>query len=603
MNEKLLIVDDEPDILDTLKNALAMKNYQVQCVQNGEQAISLYETEPFDLVITDVRMPGIDGVKILQRIKEIDEHAAVIILTGYASVEDAVKTLKNNGALDYLTKPLADIDTLYISVERALDKRKLKLENASLIRDLYAKQNALQNQNKVLKAAQQALIESENKYRKLIETSPDGILYNNLDMEVRIANQQAARILGFSDGYEMVGRNICDFVEAQNRDKAHEYLQKVFKNGQMRSLELNLLRKDGSTFPGEMSVSSITDEFGQPYSFMVVARDITKRKQFEQMLIDKDQRYALSTKAAGVGVWELNMQTGEFYLDPNIKEVLGYRDEEIPNDIEAWSKHIYTEDQGPVMAAFQDHVEGRTKEFVYEHRMRHKEGTLRWILARGTAIRDRKGNVLKVLGTDMDITALKQSELALSKAHNELEQRVIERTEELAKINQQLTQEITLHKQTEKELKKQEENLQLKSQHLKEVNTALTVLLEKREADKSDLEETLLVNTKRLITPYLYKLKNTNLSPIQQEYLDVIDAHINEIISPFYRALSAKYLDLTPKEIQVADLICQGKTSKEMAEIFNVSVRSIEFHRNSLRKKFGLTNKKANLRTFLQSFR
>ena len=603
MNTKLLIVDDEPDILATLKNALVMRNYQVECAQSGEEAISLYEADPFDLVITDVRMPGIDGVKVLKRLKQIDEHAAVIILTGYASIEDAIATLKNNGALDYLTKPLSNIDTLYLSIERALGKRKLQLENASLISNLRNKQIELEKQNEKISRTKAALIESENKYRKLIETSPDGILYNSLDTTVIMANQQATKILGFTNGKDLVGHNLCDFVEEVDREAAQEGLQTLLKEGQLHDLVINLLRKDGSIFPGELSVSLITDRSGQPSHFMVVARDITKRKEFEQMLLEKDRRYALSTQAAKVGVWEWNMQTGEFYLDPNIKDILGYSDKEIPNDIEIWSSYIHTEDKEPVMSAFQSHIEGKTKEYVVEHRMQHKDGSIRWILARGIAIRDAKGIVHKVVGTDMDITALKESELALSKAHDELEERVTQRTAELARINQQLSEEIEIHKQMEIELKNQEVELKLKSQNLIEVNTALTVLLEKREADKSMLEETVLINTKRLIIPYLDKIKRSNLSPIQTKYIDVIESHLNEIVSPFYRTLSAKYLDLTPKEIQVADLICQGKTSKEMAEIFNVSARSVEFHRNSLRKKFGLTKKKVNLRTYLLSFK
>lgn len=322
-----------------------------------------------------------------------------------------------------------------------------------------------------------------------------------------------------------------------------------------------------------------------------------------ETLVEKDKRYTLATKAARVGVWEWDLQTGEFYLDPNVKEILGYSNEEIPNDIEIWSSYVHAGDKEPVMAAFQAHIEGKTPEFVFEHRMNHKDGSSRWILARGTAIRNSQGNVLKVVGTDMDITRLKQSELALSKAHDELEQRVIERTGELARTNRQLSQEIEKHKLTEKALKKREAELKLKSLNLEEVNTALTVLLEKREADKNELKETVLLNTKRLVMPYLDKIKKSRLSSIQKKYIDVIESHLNEIISPFYRSLSANYLDLTPKEIQVADLVCQGKTSKEIAEIFNVSVRATDFHRNSLRKKFGLTNKKANLRTYLLSLK
>ncbi|MAG36272.1 MAG: hypothetical protein CL878_08515, partial [Dehalococcoidia bacterium] len=111
------------------------------------------------------------------------------------------------------------------------------------------------------------------------------------------------------------------------------------------------------------------------------------------------ERHRLATQAAHVGVWDWDVEIGDFYLDPNIKAMLGYGDEEIPNDLETWVTYVYEEDREPVMAAAQAHIDGQTPEYVYEHRMNHKDGSVRWVLVRGQALRDAEGAVVRLVGT------------------------------------------------------------------------------------------------------------------------------------------------------------------------------------------------------------
>ncbi|MHA1940786.1 MAG: PAS domain S-box protein, partial [Candidatus Hodarchaeales archaeon] len=166
---------------------------------------------------------------------------------------------------------------------------------------------------------------------------------------------------------------------------------------------------------------------------------------------------------------------------------------------------------------------------------------------------------------------------------------------------QAILRNISERKKAEIALKKRTKELKYKTQSLEEVNTALNVLLEKRDADKSELEEKIVVNLKELIMPYLEKLKKSQINTLQKSYLDVLESNLIEITSPFYHTLSSSYSNLTPKEMQVADLVKQGKTSKEIAELLYSSKRAIEFHRNNLRNKLGLSNKKTNLRSHLLS--
>jgi PAS domain S-box-containing protein len=121
-----------------------------------------------------------------------------------------------------------------------------------------------------------------------------------------------------------------------------------------------------------------------------------ERAQYRLGLIA--ERYALATSAADVGVWNWNLQTGVFHLDPNIKGFLGYQDGEIPNDIEVWASYIHPDDKDAVMKAAQDTITGRAAEYAFEHRMLHKDGSVRWFMVRGRAIRDHRGRAIRFVG-------------------------------------------------------------------------------------------------------------------------------------------------------------------------------------------------------------
>ena len=152
------------------------------------------------------------------------------------------------------------------------------------------------------------------------------------------------------------------------------------------------------------------------------------------------------------------------------------------------------------------------------------------------------------------------------------------------------------------EREKAGEMIARKRQELDEADIAFEVLLRKHAKEKVRLQENLTLNITQMLMPLIHKLKQTKLSDLQELYLSHIVATIREITSPFYRTLSGEYFGLTPMEIQVADLIRAGKTSKEIAVLLDTSVRAIEFHRHNIRKKVGITNKKESLKKVLSRF-
>ena len=161
--------------------------------------------------------------------------------------------------------------------------------------------------------------------------------------------------------------------------------------------------------------------------------------------------------------------------------------------------------------------------------------------------------------------------------------------------------DITKRKQTELSLIVKRKELENKTHELEEVNTALKVLLKQRDEDKKEFEEKVIANVKNLVFPYVDKLNNSRLNDRQTVFLDIIKSNLEEVIAPFLHRLSSKYSDLTPSEIQIAGLVKDGKTTKEIAELLNSSTDAIDFHRYNLRKKLGLRNRKTNLRSFLLS--
>jgi PAS domain S-box-containing protein len=162
--------------------------------------------------------------------------------------------------------------------------------------------------------------------------------------------------------------------------------------------------------------------------------------------------------------------------------------------------------------------------------------------------------------------------------------------------------DITERKQAEEALRKRRSELMQRSQQLEEVNTALKVLLKRREDDKKEIEESLTTNIKELVLPQLERLKKSQLTYDQINFLDILESNIKEIISPFATKLSSKFLNLTPSELQIASLIKYGRTTKEISELLHLSPNTISFHRHNLRRKLGLIHKRANLLSYLRSF-
>jgi diguanylate cyclase (GGDEF)-like protein len=147
---RILVVDDEESLRSMLSEVLTDDGYEVTSAENGEQALEIFRKSPFPVVITDILMPGVNGIDLLQEIKKSFPDTQVIIMTSHASLETAINALRS-GAYDYLVKPFEDLELISAVVNRAVEKIGLIEKNNELIEKLEKKNRDLERVNDILK--------------------------------------------------------------------------------------------------------------------------------------------------------------------------------------------------------------------------------------------------------------------------------------------------------------------------------------------------------------------------------------------------------------------------------------------------------------------
>jgi PAS domain S-box-containing protein len=200
-----------------------------------------------------------------------------------------------------------------------------------------------------------------------------------------------------------------------------------------------------------------------------------------------------------------------------------------------------------------------------------------------------------------DFTARKEMEENLRKAHEELEARVRERTEELASVNEKLLEDIAERLRVEEALRQREQELECRNIKLREMNVTLRTILEQRDQDGRILEQRVSANIHDLVKPLLEKLRKCRTDEQRASCLAIIESNLDEIVSPFTHQLTGNSIRLTPTEIQIANCIRQGMRSKEIASLLRLSKGTIDFHRNNIRRKLDINDRKTSLRSQLLS--
>jgi PAS domain S-box-containing protein len=424
---------------------------------------------------------------------------------------------------------------------------------------------------------------------RAIASSIQGIGIGDLEGRIIYVNDAALRMWGAADAVEVMGRSSLEF--AQSHEEALKVMLAVLEKGSWEG-EIAGRKKDGSPIIVHLSANIVYNDKGEPICTMDSFIDITDRKKMEEDLRIKD--FAIASSIDPIMIADL--MGSITYVNDAFLKIWGDDDrtEVIGRSAISFARNLQQAQK--IMEKVL--IEGR---WYGELEGIRKDGSIITTLISANLVTDAHDEPICMMASFVDITDRKKAEEKLEKANEALETRVAERTRELVLANKRLTTEIEERKLVEASLRQKEEQLRMQSLNLQETNTALKILLKQREQDKDDLEEKVLSNVKELVFPYIEKLNNSRLDAKQQTYLDILKANINDIVSPYLKKLSAQYLNFTPMQIQIADFVKAGKSTKEISELLNISDRAIEFHRNNIRNKLGLKNKKINLRTYLMS--
>ena len=280
----ILFVDDEEVIRKSFTRELQMEHFAVTAVASGSEALRALEGKQYDLVITDLMMPDVDGFGVLKATKKLAPLTSVIILTGYGDMQSAIDALRL-GADDFARKP-CEVEELIFRIRRCMDKRNLLLGR---------------------KRSEEALREREERHRSILNASPDGIVITDMEGQVLMISPKGLTMFGYDPKDKGQGHMITDFIAPAYRDHLLSNFS-IKADGLMSGPDEYLgLRKNGTTFAIEVNSDFIRSEDGQPDNTVFVVRDITERKRAEEekmslqaQLIHAQKMEAIGTLAGGI---------------------------------------------------------------------------------------------------------------------------------------------------------------------------------------------------------------------------------------------------------------------------------------------------------------
>ena len=272
------------------------------------------------------------------------------------------------------------------------------------------------------KRAEETLRINEERFRNLFEEAP--VAYHEIDTEgiVRRVNRAECTLLGY-EAEEILGKFAWDLIAPEEREEAQEAFRRRIRGEQpLEVVHRTYIRRDGAPLTLELHQSLTRDAEGAVTGMRTTRLDITKRKRAEEELRKTEERYRLILNLVTDGFWDWELGTDNEYLSPGFKKLFGYEDHEIPNRASSWQSIIHPDDLQLALKTYKEHTE-EGKPYNIRVRYFHKNGSLVWVTCRGVALKNEKGNYMRMVGTHTDITKLKQSEEAIQQLKEDLERR------------------------------------------------------------------------------------------------------------------------------------------------------------------------------------
>ena len=404
---------------------------------------------------------------------------------------------------------------------------------------------------------EEALKEAEERYRALFEQAADHILvFDPETLKPVEFNQRVCDDLGYSKE-EILSMTIADLDVKDSAEVIAQRAKEAIEHGP-QTIETLVKTKSGDIHNHWANIKAINT--GRRTLIQVIGRDITDRKRMVEELRLSQLRLNEAQDLAQMGSWERDLKSGKIYPSDGLYRIFGYEPGEVTLNNKFLNNLIHPEDRKLFQEFLQSTYSG-SRPANYEFCFYRKDGAKRYAYCQTRIIKDPSGQPSRVFGTLKDITEFKLTESAL------------------------MEKEKALREQTES---------------LKEVNTALKVLLDHREIEKVGLQENILSNVKKLVLPYLTRLKRGHLSEELKTLLNIVETNLAQITSQFTARLSSTTIGLTPRELEIAALVRDGMRCKEIAAVMSISENAVKFHRFNLRHKLGLNKKSINLRSYLQ---
>ena len=308
---KILLIDDEPDIVRVLSMSLKADGYDVIPAHSGAEGIEVFERERPDIVLTDIKMPGMDGIEVLKKIKSIAPQSEVIIITGHGDIDNTIEALQY-GASDYINKPVRD-EALSIALKRAREKLEIKKQLREYTHDL---------ENKVEEATREIRRRS-NFQIKLIRSSNDGIVGTDKNLNIVIFNPEAEKIFGYNPS-EVINKKSAQelFPEELN----HTFNDALSGKTAIRDFpwqETSIQSKTGELIPVRFS-GTILLEKNKPMGTVTFFQDLREIKRLEQELVKSERLAAIGQTVAGLahGIKNIlhGLKGGSYLVDIGINK-------------------------------------------------------------------------------------------------------------------------------------------------------------------------------------------------------------------------------------------------------------------------------------------